>query len=130
MIRGDPESREAFDPGSPRTTADTSSGFVKVLGPPDACSACLVGIQAASGRLLARGASGALLACLLVKPPACASAHSVPPDRHTPCRAAHPPDCHPQAMSDAGLRPVVVYHNLSPAELYEKAGDGPCCARR
>ncbi|PSC71338.1 phosphoenolpyruvate carboxykinase [ATP]-like [Micractinium conductrix] len=26
-----------------------------------------------------------------------------------------------KAMSDAGLRPVVVYHNLSPAELYEKA---------
>lgn len=24
-------------------------------------------------------------------------------------------------MSDAGLKPVVVYHNLSPAELYEKA---------
>ncbi|KAI7841208.1 hypothetical protein COHA_005173 [Chlorella ohadii] len=26
-----------------------------------------------------------------------------------------------KAMSDAGLRPVVVYHNLSTAELYEKA---------
>ncbi|KAL4422882.1 hypothetical protein ABPG75_009079 [Micractinium tetrahymenae] len=26
-----------------------------------------------------------------------------------------------KAMSDAGLKPVVVYHNLSPAELYEKA---------
>lgn len=25
-------------------------------------------------------------------------------------------------MSDAGLKPVVVYHNLSPAELYEKVG--------
>ena len=28
-------------------------------------------------------------------------------------------------MSDAGLKPVVVYHNLSPAELYEKASDAP-----
>lgn len=27
-----------------------------------------------------------------------------------------------QAMSDAGLKPLVVYHNLSPAELYEKVG--------
>ena len=26
-----------------------------------------------------------------------------------------------KAMSDAGLKPVIVYHNLSPAELYEKA---------
>jgi hypothetical protein len=25
-----------------------------------------------------------------------------------------------RAMSDAGLKPTVVYHNLSPAELYEK----------
>lgn len=24
------------------------------------------------------------------------------------------------AMSDSGLKPTVVYHNLSPAELYEK----------
>jgi hypothetical protein len=24
------------------------------------------------------------------------------------------------AMSDAGLKPTVVYHNLTPAELYEK----------
>ncbi len=24
-------------------------------------------------------------------------------------------------MSDAGLKPTVVYHNLTPAELYEKA---------
>lgn len=28
-------------------------------------------------------------------------------------------------MSDAGLKPVVVYHNLSPAELYEKASRKP-----
>ena len=26
-----------------------------------------------------------------------------------------------RAMSDAGLKPTVVYHNLTPAELYEKA---------
>ena len=25
-----------------------------------------------------------------------------------------------RAMSDAGLKPTVVYHNLTPAELYEK----------
>ena len=25
------------------------------------------------------------------------------------------------AMSDSGLKPTVVYHNLNPAELYEKA---------
>ena len=24
-----------------------------------------------------------------------------------------------RAMSDAGLKPVIVYHNLTPAELYE-----------
>lgn len=24
------------------------------------------------------------------------------------------------AMSDSGLKPTVVYHNLTPAELYEK----------
>lgn len=30
-----------------------------------------------------------------------------------------------KAMSDAGLKPVIVYHNLSPAELYEKVrGEG------
>lgn len=48
------EGSQEYAPGSPRTTADRTSGFVK-------------------------------------------------------------------AMSDAGLKPVVVYHNLSPAELYEKA---------
>lgn len=26
------------------------------------------------------------------------------------------------AMSDSGLKPTVVYHNLTPAELYEKVG--------
>ena len=31
-----------------------------------------------------------------------------------------------RAMSDAGLKPTVVYHNLTPAELYEKVG--PPCA--
>jgi hypothetical protein len=30
------------------------------------------------------------------------------------------PPCALQAMSDAGLKPTVVYHNLAPAELYEK----------
>ena len=25
-----------------------------------------------------------------------------------------------RAMSDSGLKPTVVYHNLTPAELYEK----------
>jgi len=25
------------------------------------------------------------------------------------------------AMSDSGLKPTVVYHNLNPSELYEKA---------
>lgn len=25
-----------------------------------------------------------------------------------------------RAMSDAGLKPTIVYHNLTPAELYEK----------
>lgn len=27
-----------------------------------------------------------------------------------------------RGMSDAGLKPVIVYHNLTPAELYEKVG--------
>lgn len=30
------------------------------------------------------------------------------------------------AMSDCGLKPTVVYHNLTPAELYEKVGPHPC----
>jgi len=30
-----------------------------------------------------------------------------------------------RAMSDAGLKPTVVYHNLTPAELYEKARSPP-----
>ena len=30
-----------------------------------------------------------------------------------------------RAMSDAGLKPTVVYHNLTPAELYEKARAPP-----
>ena len=28
------------------------------------------------------------------------------------------------AMSDSGLKPTVVYHNLNPAELYEKVQPG------
>lgn len=31
-----------------------------------------------------------------------------------------------RAMSDAGLKPTVVYHNLTPAELYEKVCHSPC----
>ncbi len=31
-----------------------------------------------------------------------------------------------RAMSDAGLKPTVVYHNLSPAELYEKVCTRSC----
>lgn len=31
-----------------------------------------------------------------------------------------------QAMSDAGLKPLIVYHNLSPAELYEKVRAWVC----
>ena len=39
-----------------------------------------------------------------------------------------------RAMSDAGLKPTVVYHNLTPAELYEKVrrlaqGPKPRCAQ-
>ena len=30
-----------------------------------------------------------------------------------------------RAMSDAGLKPTVVYHNLTPAELYEKVRPPP-----
>lgn len=30
------------------------------------------------------------------------------------------------AMSDAGLKPTVVYHNLTPAELYEKVLKHSC----
>ena len=33
-------------------------------------------------------------------------------------------------MSDAGLKPVLVYHNLSPAELYEKASGGGTAGQR
>lgn len=32
-----------------------------------------------------------------------------------------------RAMSDAGLKPTVVYHNLTPAELYEKVGCKLAC---
>lgn len=116
MIRGDPQAREAYDPGSPRTTADTSSGFVKVPARP-ACPpawlwakpTCLWGLACAC--LSVRGR----LACLWGRPPACCNiGHRL---------RARPPSSR-QAMSDAGLKPVIVYHNLAPAELYEKVRKG------
>lgn len=98
MIRGEPH--EGYTPISPRVSVTNTqgSGFVKVV---QLC-AFVTGPQRGGG---AQSHGGRVEA------------------RVVAWRDAHRRACRPlQAMSDAGLKPTIVYHNLSPAELYEKVG--------